>query len=99
MSAAGSSQNETLFMRGKAMSGAPICSGTNQLPKPPIIAGITMKNTMMRPWPVTNTLYMWPSAKYCSPGSCSSRRMATERPPPMRPLMMANIKYIVPMSL
>ena len=53
---AGSSQNEMLFMRGKAMSGAPIISGTNQLPKPPIIAGITMKNTMMRPWPVTNAL-------------------------------------------
>jgi hypothetical protein len=31
-SAAGSSQNEMLFMRGKAMSGAPIISGTNQLP-------------------------------------------------------------------
>jgi hypothetical protein len=25
-----------LFMRGNAMSGAPIISGTNQLPKPPI---------------------------------------------------------------
>ena len=50
------SQNEMLFMRGNAMSGAPIISGTNQLPKPPISAGITMKNTMIRPWPVTNTL-------------------------------------------
>ena len=56
VSAIGSSQNEMLFMRGKAMSGAPIISGTNQLPNPPIVAGITMKNTMMRPWPVTNTL-------------------------------------------
>ncbi|GJE44195.1 hypothetical protein AEGHOMDF_3382 [Methylobacterium soli] len=50
------SQNEMLFMRGNAMSGAPIMRGTNQLPKPPISAGITMKNTMMRPWPVTKTL-------------------------------------------
>jgi hypothetical protein len=40
-----------LFMRGNAMSGAPIIKGTNQLPKPPISAGITRKNTMMRPWP------------------------------------------------
>ena len=47
--ATGRSQNEMLFMRGNAMSGAPIISGTSQLPKPPIIAGITMKNTMMRP--------------------------------------------------
>ena len=45
-------------MRGNAMSGAPIISGTNQLPKPPIIAGMTMKKIMSRPWPVTNTLYM-----------------------------------------
>ena len=45
-----------LFIRGKAMSGAPIMSGMNQLPKPPIRVGITMKNTMMRPWPVTKTL-------------------------------------------
>ncbi len=45
-----SSQKLMLFMRGKAMSGAPIISGTNQLPKPPIIAGMTTKNTMIRPW-------------------------------------------------
>ncbi len=31
------------------MSGAPIISGTNQLPKPPIIAGMTMKKIMIRP--------------------------------------------------
>ena len=53
---AGSSQKEMLFMRGKAMSGAPIISGTNQLPKPPIIAGMTMKKIMIRPCAVTNTL-------------------------------------------
>jgi hypothetical protein len=53
---AGSSQNEMLFMRGKAMSGAPIISGTNQLPNPPIIAGMTMKKIMIRPCEVTNTL-------------------------------------------
>ncbi len=51
-----SSQNEMLFMRGKAMSGAPIMSGTIQLPNPPMVAGITMKNTMMRPCAVTKTL-------------------------------------------
>ncbi len=49
MNEAGNSQNEMLFMRGKAMSGAPIISGTIQLPNPPIIAGITMKKIMMRP--------------------------------------------------
>ena len=43
------SQNDILFMRGKAMSGAPIMSGTNQLPKPPISAGMTEKKIMIRP--------------------------------------------------
>jgi hypothetical protein len=52
-----SSQNEMLFMRGKAMSGAPIISGTIQLPKPPISAGMTTKNTMIRPCAVTNTFH------------------------------------------
>ena len=56
-----SSQNEMLFIRGKAMSGAPIISGTNQLPNPPIIAGMTMKNTMIRPWAVIST-FQWCSA-------------------------------------
>ena len=99
MSATGSSQNETLFMRGNAMSGAPICSGTNQLPKPPMVDGMTMKNTMMRPWPVTNTLNMCGFEKYCMPGSASSSRMTTERAPPMTPAIIAKMRYIVPMSL
>jgi hypothetical protein len=57
MKAGGSSQNEMLFMRGNAMSGAPIMIGTNQLPKPPIMAGMTMKKIMIRPCAVVNTLY------------------------------------------
>ena len=51
-----SSQNDILFMRGKAMSGAPIMIGTNQLPKPPISAGITTKKIMIRPCAVMVTL-------------------------------------------
>ncbi len=68
--AGGSSQNEMLFMRGNAMSGAPIMSGTNQLPKPPIIAGMTMKKIMISPWPVTKTLNRWWSPpRMPSPGA------------------------------
>jgi hypothetical protein len=52
---AGKSQKEMLFMRGNAMSGAPIINGTIQLPKPPIIAGMTMKKIMISPCAVTNT--------------------------------------------
>ena len=52
----GSSQKLMLFMRGKAMSGAPIISGTSQFPKPPIIIGMTMKKIITKAWAVTITL-------------------------------------------
>ena len=81
------------------MSGAPICSGTNQLPKPPIIAGITMKKIMMTAWPVTKTLKRCASPNHWRPGSASSMRMATDIAPPTIPAMIAKIRYIVPMSL
>ena len=55
-------------MRGNAMSGAPIISGTNQLAKPPIIAGMTMKKIMISAWAVVNTLYMClPASSAASP--------------------------------
>ena len=79
MKAGGSSQNEMLFMRGNAMSGAPIIIGTNQLPKPPIIAGMTMKKIMIRPWAVMNTLYM------CLPASSGGIAVARRRPCAARP--------------
>jgi hypothetical protein len=46
-----------LFSRGNAISGAPIMIGTNQLPKPPIIVGITKKKIIMNACAVTITLY------------------------------------------
>src|SRR5208283_4065207 len=87
-----STQNDMLLSLGKAMSGAPISSGTNQLPKPPISAGITMKKIMMTAWLVKNTLYMFfaassepspvKSAEIAGntwmPGVISSARIATE---------------------
>jgi hypothetical protein len=54
--AGGNNQKDMLFILGKAMSGAPIIKGTNQLPKPPIMAGMTMKNIMISPCPVVKTL-------------------------------------------
>lgn len=39
----GNNQKLILFIRGNAISGAPINKGTNQLPNPPIKIGITMK--------------------------------------------------------
>lgn len=45
-----------LFIRGKAMSGAPIISGTSQFPNPPIIMGITIKKIIIKACAVTITL-------------------------------------------
>lgn len=44
----GSNQKLMLFIRGKAMSGAPSIRGINQLPKPPIIMGITIKKIITK---------------------------------------------------
>jgi len=54
----GRSQKLILFIRGKAISGAPIMIGTNQFPKPPIIIGITIKKIIMKAWAVTILLYI-----------------------------------------
>ena len=59
MNAGTISQKLMLLSRGNAMSGAPIISGTIQLPKPPISAGMTKKKTMIRPCAVISTLNMW----------------------------------------
>lgn len=52
----GRSQKLMLFIRGNAMSGAPIMRGTSQFPNPPIMIGITMKKIITKAWAVTITL-------------------------------------------
>lgn len=52
----GRSQKLMLFIRGNAMSGAPIISGTSQFPNPPIITGMTIKKIITKAWAVTTTL-------------------------------------------
>ena len=52
----GSNQKLRLFIRGNAMSGAPIIIGTSQFPKPPIITGITMKKIIINACDVIITL-------------------------------------------
>jgi hypothetical protein len=44
----GKSQKLILFIRGKAISGAPNIRGTSQLPNPPIKIGITIKKIMTK---------------------------------------------------
>jgi hypothetical protein len=52
----GNNQKLKAFNLGKAISGAPINKGTKQLPKPPIIVGITIKNIIIKACAVTITL-------------------------------------------
>jgi hypothetical protein len=52
----GNNQKLNAFNLGNAISGAPINKGTKQLPKPPIIAGITIKNIIIKACAVTTTL-------------------------------------------
>jgi hypothetical protein len=54
--AGGNNQKLRLFNLGKAISGLPIIKGINQLPKPPINAGITIKNIIIKPCAVTIVL-------------------------------------------
>jgi hypothetical protein len=52
----GNTQKLMLFIRGNAMSGLPIITGTYQFPNPPIKAGITTKNNINNPCAVIYTL-------------------------------------------
>ncbi|MNO68088.1 hypothetical protein D3C76_589090 [compost metagenome] len=95
--AAGSNQKLKLFIRGRAMSGAPIISGIIQLARP-TKAGITAPNTMIRPCMVVIWLKNsgW---TICRPGWNSSARITMANEPPSRNMMKLNHRYIVPMSL
>jgi hypothetical protein len=98
--AGGSSQKLKLFNRGKAISGAPIKIGINQLPKPPIMMGITIKKIIIIPWAVTITLYnWWLPDKIWLPGSESSQRISTDKNVPIIPATPPKIRYSVPISL
>ena len=69
------------------------------LPKPPIKAGITIKNIIKIAWAVIILLYNWLSAIYCTPGPDNSNLINTEKAVPINPENKANIKYNVPISL
>ena len=95
--ATGSIQNDQLFMRGNAMSGAPICSGIIQFARP-TNAGITAPNTMISACMVVMELKN-SGCTNCRPGMASSERMTSAIMPPMKNIERLKIRYIVPMSL
>jgi len=85
------SQNERLFIRGKAISATPNIKGSNQLPKPPMEIGITMKKIIIKAWAVTITLYKCSSASH-GPIVPNSRRISKERDRPIKPAQIPKIK-------
>lgn len=94
----GKSQNLILFIRGNAISGAPIIRGTIQFPNPPIMIGITIKKIIMKACAVTTELKIW-SSQIKWPGVPSSIRIISLKLVPTRPAHTPKIKYNVPMSL
>ena len=90
-------QNDQLFMRGRAMSGAPICSGTIQLARP-TKAGITAPKIITSACMVVIWLKK-SGLTCCRPGTASSRRITTLNSAPMVTIVKENSRYSVPMSL
>jgi hypothetical protein len=96
----GSNQKLILLSRGNAISGLPIIIGINQLPKPPIKMGITIKKIIRKACAVIKTLYSWwlPSKKWL-PGCNNSILIRSDIQPPNTPEKVPKNKYKVPMSL
>lgn len=96
----GNNQKLNAFRRGNAISGAPIKIGTNQLPKPPIKTGMTMKKIITIAWAVTKTLYNWWFPKnLLFPGLASSIRIITDIVVPATPEIDPNLKYKIAIRL
>jgi len=87
-----------LFNLGNAISGPPTNNGSKKLPKPPIIAGMIIKNIIIIACAVIILLYNWLSAIYCTPGPDNSSLINTEKAVPNNPENRAKIRYKVPMS-
>ncbi len=90
-------QKLQLFMRGSAMSGAPIIIGIIQFPSP-TQAGMIAPNTITRPCMVVIWLKN-SGCTICRPGWNSSARMTSAKVPPTRNMQKLNQRYSVPISL
>jgi hypothetical protein len=82
-----------LFRRGNAISTLPIKIGINQLPKPPIKIGITMKKIIKKACAVTTTLYSWwlPKKNWL-PGYANSNLINNDNAVPITPANVPKIK-------
>ena len=97
MNANGRIQKLKLFMRGSAMSGAPICIGIIQLARP-TKAGMTAPKIITSACIVVIELKN-AGSRNCRPGLNSSARISIAIAPPTKNMMQAKTRYSVPMSL
>ncbi len=97
VNANGRIQKLKLLSRGSAMSGAPTCMGIIQFASP-VQPGMIAPKIMISACMVVSELKNCGS-KNCSPGLNSSSRISMAAPPPMKNIVQAKIRYIVPMSL
>jgi len=83
-------QKDQLFMRGSAMSGAPIINGTIQLARP-TKAGITAPKIITSACMVVIWLKNsgWTS---CRPGTNSSARITSAIKPPRKNMISENVR-------
>ena len=92
------SQYANMFIRGKATSGAPICSGTSTFANP-AKSGVAKSSSMIVPCIVKNWLYCSLLCRTCIPGSKSSARITRAIKPPMQKKMNDEIRYMYPIVL
>ena len=95
--AIGSSQNDSAFSRGNAMSGAPSISGTTKFASP-ANAGMTNRKIISDACTENRPLYVWLS-KNCMPGFASSARTSIASIPPARKKKIVVARYCIPITL
>ena len=86
-----------MFSRGKATSGAPICSGMIQLAKP-VKRGMANISSMIEPC-IVNAWLNCSFDMICSPGRASSARISSAITPPTMKNANAVTRYSVPIFL
>jgi hypothetical protein len=93
----GSSQNESAFSRGNAMSGAPSISGTAKFARP-ANAGMMNRKIISVAWTETRPLNVCESTNR-SPGCASSARKNIAMSPPIVKNTNVVTRYWIPITL
>ncbi len=91
------SQYDSMFSRGNATSGEPICRGMTALAKPAKV-GVANSSSMIVPCMVNAWLYC-SLERICRPGRASSARMAIASAPAIRKNTNDVIRYRCPIFL